>query len=262
MKQFALLIFCLTASAHLCAAPVGNAAAPQLIQEGFFLSSDFWVDGRAGYEGDFIFDARMEQTNGARVDCYKQDSNSGTLTLNFLDRIDLYGVFGSSRTCASWRFTDMDDIINRVEIETFYDFLWGVGVRGILFEWGCASLGLGARYENAYYEPSWLAINAINVSTAGTRLEWEEWQVDLNFSYQIELLTPYIGLKYSRANTSLNGFDVPIASNGAGSNHFENRDQVGIFIGCSISNGKYFMLNIEGRLVDEEAVTISGDIRF
>ena len=44
--------------------------------------------------------------------------------------------------------------------------------------------------------------------------------------------------------------------------HFENRTPVGIVIGCSISNGKYFMLNIEGRLIDEDAVTISGDLRF
>jgi hypothetical protein len=86
--------------------------------------------------------------------------------------------------------------------------------------------------------------------------------VDVDVSYRIDLLTPYIGLKYSNAKSKISEFSVPIASDDSGTDHFENRIPVGILIGCSLSTRKYFMLNVEGRLVDEEGITISGDLRF
>lgn len=264
MKKLAMWMATLVASSALYAAPVGNPSAPQLIDEGFFMSCDTWVDVRAGYEGDFVADARMKQRREGhgRVDSYQQTTNSGTVTINFVDRLDIFGVFGSSRTNAEWRFTDAIGNVNQVEMETLYHFLWGVGARGILFEWGNTTLGIGGRYESCNYDPEWLTLDGVNIDPSGTRMNWHEWQVDLDISYRIDLLTPYIGLKYSSANSKLSGFSIPIASNGVGKNHFTNRTPVGLFIGCSLSTGKYFMLNVEGRLIDEEAVTISGDIRF
>ena len=264
MKKFAMWMAALVATSALHAAPVGNPSAPQLIDEGFFMSCDTWINFRAGYEGDFVADARMkQQTEGhGRVDSYQQTTNAGTATINFVDRLDIFGVFGSSRTYGEWRYTDAIGEMFQVEMETLYHFRWGVGERGILFEWGNTSLGLGGRYESCNYDPEWLTIDGVNVDATGTSLKWYEWQVDLDISYRIDLLTPYIGLKYSYVNSTLNGFPVAISSSGEGKNHFRNRTPVGLFIGCSLSTGKYFMLNVEGRLIDEEAVTISGDIRF
>lgn len=264
MKKFALLLATWIPTLALFAAPVGDPSAPQLIQDGFFISRDSWIDVRVGYEGDFVSDARMEQQidSSGRVDGYKQNTNAGTLTLNILDRLDLYGVFGSSRTSSDWRFTTPTGGISRANMQTMYNFLWGIGARGVLFEWGTTSLGLGGRYASSHYQPAWLTINGANANVNGALMHWKEWQVDLDVSYKIDLFTPYIGLKYSSAHTTLQNFPVAIANNGSGNNHFHNRIPVGIFLGCSLSTGKYFMLNIEGRLVDEEAFTISGDIRF
>lgn len=247
----------------LHAAPVGNTMAPQLIQEGFLIPCDSWVDLRVGYEGDFVGDGRLEQTveGSGRVDTFQQYTNAATYTLNIIDRIDLYGVFGSSRVCSDWRF-NIAKTITRIQLETLYHFFWGAGARGIFFEWGKICLGLGGRYSYCSYRPSWLTTNAIPVSVAGTRLVWREWQVDLDISYNIDLFTPYIGVKYSNAFAKLGPFPTPVSSSGSGMDQFINRTPVGLFIGCSISNCKYFMLNIEGRLVDEDAVTISGDLRF
>lgn len=263
LKKQIACIAVMMATFGLHAAPVGNTMAPQLIQEGFLIPCDSWVDFRLGYEGDFVGDGRMEQKEegSGRVDTFQQYTNAATVTLNVLDRIDLFGVFGSSRVCSDWRFNTATTI-TRIQLETLYHFLWGAGARGILFEWGKVSLGFGGRYSFSRYRPSWLTTNAIPVSVKGTRLTWREWQVDLDLSYSIDIFTPYLGVKYSNATATLGVFPTPISSSGVGVDHFENRTPVGIFIGCSISNSKYFMLNIEGRLVDEDAVTISGDLRF
>ncbi len=244
--------------------PVGNPSAPKIIEEGFFIPHDIWVDARTGYEGDFVADAKMKQYNQGhgRVDSYQQETNSGTITLNILERLDLFGILGSSRTNADWRFEDTAGAVHRIQLETNYDFLWGVGARGLLFEWQCLCLGLGGRYETAHYFPSWLTSDGIPQSVSHSLLKWREWQIDLDLSYKIDIFIPYIGVKYSNAHTKISGFSTPISQSETGSDQFKNRIPVGVFIGCSLSSSKYFMLNIEGRLVDEEAVTVSGDIRF
>jgi len=250
-------------SKSLFAAPVGDPAFPRLINEGFFISKDSVANVRAGYEGDFIADARMQQHeySSGRVDSYQQQTNAGTLTLNFIDRIDIYGLVGSSRTCADWRFTIADDT-HRAQLETLYSFLWGVGARAIYYKTDCLSLGLGGRFEHSEYDNLWLTIDGIVQPVNGTELHWRVWQLDLDVSYKIDIFTPYLGVKYSNVRSGVGMFSTPISNSGAPVNYFENRTPVGVFIGCSLSSGKYFMLNIEGRLIDEEAVTISGDFRF
>ena len=255
------VIFFLVVATGLMAAPVGNPSFPKLIEKGFFIPPDVWLNLRFGYEGDFVTDAKLEQASNLPVDCYRQETNSGTFTMNILERLDIYTLLGSSRTRADWRF-EAPEGTQRIELETGYDFLWGLGARGILFEWKGATLGLGGRYEHASYDPVWLTVNGTVESARGTKLRWREWQVDLDLSYKIDIFSPYIGVKYSSVRAKAGNFQTTISVNGTGSNQFTNHTPVGVFIGCSLTTGRYFMLNVEGRLVDEEAVTISGDVRF
>lgn len=261
MRRIACLL--LLYGSLLNAAPVGNPASPQLINQGFFIPCDQWFSIRVGYEGDFVSDARLNQKTGGsgRVDNYTQNTNSGTATLSVVDRLDVYGVFGSSRMEADWRFSS-GGTINRAQIQSKYRFLWAVGARGILYEWGCAVLGVGGRYSYTTPKPSWMAINGTPVSITDGKVHWREWQVDLDLAYKIELFTPYVGIKYSNALAKLSGFPEAIANNGSHSLHMRNRSPVGIVVGCTLSTGKYFMFNVEGRLIDEEAATVSGDLRF
>lgn len=263
MKGYCLLI-ALAGGVSLYAAPVGNPAFPQLLKEGYAIPNNCWVDFRLGYEGDFIGDGRMKQYNEGhgRVDNYEQYTNSGTVTLNFLDRLDIYGVFGSTRVSSDWRFEAVDSAVHRVELETNYHFLWAVGARGILFEWGNTILGIGGRYNaTCHLKPVWTCIDGNPVSTSGTRFRWREWQVDLGMTHKIEIFIPYLGLKYSNSHARVGRYSDDIASD-SGLLHMKNRTPVGIIIGCTLTTEKYFMLNVEGRLIDENALTIAGDFRF
>lgn len=257
MKTFFLLLIAVSASA----APVGNPAAPALIRKGFLL--DCWVDVRLGYEGDFVSDGRMGQfdQSSGRVDQYQQNTNSGTFTLNLYNRLDMYGVFGSSRTEADWRF-EAGETITRIEVETEQNFLWGVGARALVYEGYHMFLALGGRYSACRYTPEQLTSNGAAQSVEGAQCHWRQWQVSADFAYQIDLLTPYIGIKYSNAQTLLRSFSSPISADLTGSNSLKNRIPVGLYVGCSLSNGQFFMLNVEGRLIDEEAVAVSADLKF
>ena len=260
MKLFICLV---TLSAFLSAAPVGNPAFPELLKQGFCIPSTSCVNLRLGYEGDFIGDARMNQSEegSGRVDNFRQDTNSGIVTLNFVERLDLYGVFGSTRICADWRFSGVGTV-NRAQVETGYEFLWGVGARAALYEWGNTTLGIGGRYSSSHPNPNWITINGTPESISGATLHWYEWQADLDLSYQIDLFIPYVGVKYLSAKARTGVYPESISSSGSGTLHMRNRTPVGIVVGCTLTTGKYFMLNVEGRLIDEEAATISGDLRF
>lgn len=265
IKRFALLTAALLSCTMLHGAPVGNTSAPDIIQEGLFVPCDSWLDIRAGYEGDFVADGRMKQyaQSTGRVDTFQQWTNSGTVTINVVDRVDIYGIFGSSKAEADWRFGNLSSgTVTRIELESKYSFLWGAGGRAILYEWCRTSLGLGGRYSSCHYQPDWLTSDGLIQPTAGSHFSWREWQINLDISYKIDLFTPYIGLKYSNAQAKLKHFSVPISQNQSQSNSFENRIPVGLYLGCALSSGKFFMLNLEGRVIDEEAVTISGDFRF
>lgn len=266
MKKFAVLLITLLGCTTIFAAPVGNSSAVDIIQEGFFIPCDSWFDFRWGYEGDFVADGRMKQykEGSGRVDNYEQMTNSGTATINFLDGLDVYGVFGSSRTKADWRYLNPNtNAVTRIEVETDYDFLWAAGARAILFEWSNTVVGFGGRYSYCNYKPAWITSNGtVQNNVTGAKFRWKEWQVNLDISYKIDLFTPYIGLKYSNAKTELKRFPIAISSSLTGFDTFKNRIPVGLYFGCTLSTGQYFMLNLEGRVIDEEAATVSAEFRF
>lgn len=259
------IIAALIGSVALYSAPIGNTSAPDQIHKGLLFSPANWLDFRAGYEGDFVADGRMNQFDqgSGRVDCYHQLTNSGTVTANILNRWDIYGVFGASKVETDWRFENqLAGTISRIDLHTQYNFLWAVGSRAVLYEWCNTFLGVGGRYSSCHYEPSKFTSDGVQQSMAGAQVYWREWQITLDFCYRIKLFTPYIGVKYLNAKTFLSDFSVPISQDLTGSDSFQNRDPVGLYVGCAISNGNYFMVNLEGRVIDEEAVTVSADFRF
>jgi hypothetical protein len=248
----------------LQAAPVGNPSVPQMICEGFVIPAHSLGAVRIGYEGDFVNNARMNQREegSGHIDDYQQDTNSGSVTLNFIHRLDLYGVFGSSRTCAAWRFITTNAKTNRVDMATDSRFLWATGVRAILYEWGNATLGAGGRYSQTEAQLSWMTLNGVPVPTEGSHLKWQQWQINLLISYKIDIFIPYLGINYLQGRTEVGPFLVPVSQSGGTSMHMGNRSSTGIVIGCSLTTGKDFMLNIEARLIDEEAYDVSGDFKF
>lgn len=262
-KLLVVVAFVLSASATY-AGPAGNPSAPQLIEEGFFISRDSWMNFRIGYEGSFITDGRMKQRteSSGRVDNFRQEYNAGTFTLNILERVDVFGVFGSARMKADWRIS-LALGAARIETQSKYQFLWAVGGNILLFDWGNTGLGIAGRFTWTNPSLEWPTSNGTGFATNGAKFRYYQWQVDLALSHRIDIFIPYVGIKFSGARARIRTLtSIPIANNGAGSIHMRNRDYVGAVIGTTLTSGKYFMLNIEGRFVDEEAVSITGEFRF
>ncbi len=263
MKKIVLILTGLILGALGHAAPAGNPASPLLIKDGFLISPVSWIDFRIGYEGNFVSDAKLKQRAGAThsIDKYGLDVNSCVATINIQNRLDLFGTAGSSRIQADWRIYPGETY--KMECETKYRLIWSAGGTVTLFEWGNAFLGFGGRYLYTRPRLEWLTRNGVAYAPGKAKMRYKEWQIDLSLAYKIDVLTPYLAVKYSRKKATLGEvLSTHITTDDTGILRMKNRIPVGVALGCTITTRKYFMLNIEARLIDEEAATLSGEFRF
>jgi hypothetical protein len=86
--------------------------------------------------------------------------------------------------------------------------------------------------------------------------------VDMGLAYKIDIFIPYVGVKYLDAKARVKDASIAIAADSHNWMKMRNRDPVGVYAGCTLSNSKYFMLTIEARFIDEEAISVVGEMKF
>lgn len=263
MKNILILsFFCLFGVIH--AAPVGNPSFPKILEEGFIFSPASKFSIRLGYEGNFVLDQRLKKEKNpfTDIDSFTIFVNSGIATINILNRLDLFGTYGEGRIEADWINEEGTNILYYLELQSKYDSTWSCGTKIIFFEWGKVNCSAGGRYF--FIEPtvSRFTKDSVSYPTESSKLKLDEWQVDLGLSYKTAFLIPYICGKYSKTKADFSIENVVISSDGSNTLKMKNRNVVGMAVGCTFSNGKYFMLNAEARLFDEEAFTVSGEFKF
>jgi hypothetical protein len=265
MKKKYLFIF-LSLSFGLFSTPTNNPALCIYIPNGIFFSKCNAVSFRIGYEGNFVSDAKLKQitASSARVDNFGINCNSGSLTLNIKNIFDAFGTLGASRVNANWRISPPAGGLFRIETETRYHFSWMAGGRVVLWHNEKTALGLSGRYYSTKPEISWLTSNGLPLIVRGGEMCYQEWQVAFGLSHQIGIFVPYFGIKYSDVRTEINNLPNGVIVSSAGTNTItmKRKNHVGGFLGVTLTNGCKFLLNIEARLADEEAATVSGQIRF
>ncbi len=253
-----LLCFLIVCSGSVFSLPVGNPDSPVLLSRSLLISNESSINFRLGYEGSFVLNRRLKQEEGnhSRVDTSKIMTNSAVITLNVFELIDLLGILGSSELKFTWEDREAFRL-NRMQLKTNAALVWSLGANMILYEWKKTSLGIGGRFLATDPSLKYLTVDGVSQSTQGGKVSYNEWQIDLGLSHKVRFFVPYIGVKYSNAHTR-------IRSNASGSfqKHFESRFPVGLFLGCSIIAAKSFFMNLEARVIDEEAFTISADLRF
>jgi len=257
-----LTSFFIVLTGYIFASPVGNPLNPEIIEEGFFISQTSWINFRLGYEGIFVSDARMDKkSEKGKVDNFKNDINSGSFTLNLQKRADFFAILGASRIRSDWRF-DNAGIMSRIEVETNYKFYWAIGGKIILFQWGNTALSIGGRYSYTKPTTSFLTADGAPRETEGSRIKYKDWQSDIGLAHKIDIFIPYVGIKYLSTQAKIQNTPVKISMEENNEIKMKNRDNFGVYAGCSLSNSKYFMLTIEARFIDEEAISVVGEIKF
>lgn len=261
MKKIVILILIIFACKTL-AAPIGNPLNPGIIADGFFISQASWLNFRLGYEGNFVSDSRMDKKVGSgKVDNFKQDVNSGTLTFNLQNRIDVFGVLGAARIRSDYRFDNLGTQ-SRIELETNYRLYWAAGGKIILYQWGNTALSVGGRYSKTKPTLSFITQDGAPQDIGSTKISYRDWQIDMGLAHQIDIFIPYLGAKYLNAKSIIRNSAIVLAENSQNFMRMKNDDKFGVYVGCTLSNSKYFLLTVEARFVDEEAISVMGELKF
>ncbi|MBI5345974.1 MAG: hypothetical protein HZB76_02375 [Chlamydiae bacterium] len=254
-KILFFLLFC----SVLHGASSGNPADPAILEEGFFIPDTSLVNLRASYELDLISNQRLKLTNfwksqGFNLKNCSALTSLGGVILNFKDRFDLYANVGYDKINILLSYPN-----NLYKIESKNDLYYRAGGKLILFQMLQDTLfSVDVKYSIFHARGVKLFDNDLPVPSKNTKFKFKEWQISPGLAYETSLLSPFIGLSLKDTRLRLKS---PAFSNRS---YFKMKylHKVGLFLGATLSNKRYFALTIEGRFINEQSCNLIADIRF
>ena len=232
--QFYRILLLISFSSTAFALYNGSPNLPEMPEQGFVTSPDQAIAFKVGYEGDFTFGRHLQAPSVSDPNIYSQ-FNGSSLTVGFMNRIEVYTLLGSSLT--QFSFTSSGE---NIQLNTKENFAGEVGIRANTPIWGDFKFGVDAKYFYAW--PT--------LSEGLGSVFQKEWQVGAAFSQTFAYFTPYIGVKFGKFHmeyVDLSSFSKNVS--------LQNACPVGLFIGMGIAAKKGISFDFEARFVDEYAFT-------
>lgn len=260
MRGFASLAVCavlLFYTTVIYAAPVGNPAEPILLEKGHNYDASRYPVKASGIVS-YIFRRDLDKGE-AKVD--KGMEYVGKVAVNFDKKADVYGILGASQDV---EIRKDGDIISGSSTDTNLSaaFLYGLGATLVAFDtplWeGVFRVGLDGKYQRYEADIDKLKRDGAELTVGSDEVESQEWQIAVGISYEYGSFVPYAGGKYS---------DVVIEESvTAGGTSYSNKlhsDKIlGLFAGCDFIFSDNAKMNVEGRFIDEMALSVSGTLMF
>lgn len=241
---------------------VGNPAQPGLQTNSIFNMKERSVSFRAGYLDDWVYEERFQDEfkplGATQTRTFmKMSTYAGILTLNFTNRLDLYGIVGSSRL-------QIDE-----EIFTKRALAWGVGGKLIIFQEGNFFLGTDFKYFETNQKPKYFVVDGLPYNIVSNyRLQYYEVQAALGIAYRISVFAPYLNATYLVSHITPNPLLVLV--------RLPDEDEVvdvasksviikkpwGMAIGLTLIDKAKATLAVECRLFNQYAVNWNFELRF
>lgn len=225
-------------------------------------------------EGNFIFDRDMESggssTSGSQITSFKiEDMNQeyAKLMLGVTDYANIFAKLGVSQIRdARFKFSSGEDVKAKFE----HDFIYGGGLN-VVYKFGPQEVYLiGLNGDFSFYEADTknLDITGSNATNISGKVKIREWQVGgyagrkFDINDNISAL-PYLGVFYNKFNTKTGGIKYTISGTQFTLTFDSDaEDEVGVATGIDVDLFKNFTLNIEGRFIAGNAVSVGGTFNF
>jgi hypothetical protein len=185
------------------------------------------------------------------------------------DRVEPYVRFGSAHLKARWTDTGGGA---QVAMDTSSGFAWGLGIKALVYEFKAPKIRLicDGSYRATELDPykGYLDSHETAITKKSSRFVIREWQAALLVSTETPLpdmfngfedlkgykLAPYAGIKYSDISGRLR---MVTADTGTvyHPDNIKADKNIGIVFGCDLVGDDYVSLNIEGRFIDETAIS-------
>lgn len=257
--RFLLVFFPFALGAML----IGNPAEPSLDKTGLFTPPDSWVSLRIAFLEDYVYHQRFEDE--FKLDGVERtktnaelSTNAGMVTLNFEDRLDLYGILGASRLQ-----------LNQ-EIFSTMQFSWGFGGKLLIFEAKNLSFGLDIKYFVANQKPRYFLADGLPFNVVQNfKFKYNEMQFALGMCYQYTWLAPYFYATYLITkidpDPTIALVQWPLDDTvlvDAECKSFVAKRRWGMAVGATLLSGSKATLSVESRMFNQNAIDVNLDVRF
>lgn len=221
-------------------------------------------------EDNYVFERDIDTPeNKTKVEMEDINQIYGKLSLGLTPYFNVYAKVGAS-DAGDIKDYDTSDI--QLDIDTEYGLLWGVGVSGAreIFKGNGWMLGLDAQFNWWRSDVDSVTFNGTKATNVGGKIVDLEFQGTPFVSKRFEVpswnlaINPYVGLKVSYFRTQT---DDNITYVGAGLDRVSSwttrgDDYVGVVVGTDLEIKNNIALQVEGRFIDEAAITAGGTYRF
>lgn len=225
-----------------------------------------------GVEQEFIFDRDMKfdkttfaltsESEGMKIDHIYR--TLAKVSYGLLDNLDIYVKLGAADFEAkrSWYNAGIEDA--REDYKGKSAFAYGFGLKGtyaLKDDWLIGADIQYLRHVNDFSEPFVIIGDRYTGSGKAT---FQEWQVALYLAKSIGNFVPYIGGKYSDlrivTKNSVPWAEVP---NPWSAKTRDKADDIfGVFVGTDYKITNNWKVNIEGRFIDETAMSVGVTYKF
>ncbi len=239
----------------------GNPGSPGLYKEGLY-SGDLRFSVRTGAFFDFMLRQRYRdefklESLPSTPSFAKMRTEGGILTVNFLNKLDLYTLLAASRL-------ELDE-----EIYTKIEFGWGVGGTLVIYHGGHLRIGLDSKYYETNQKPRFFLSEdyAYNILSE-YRLKYSEILTSLGATYQVGPIVPYANLTYLYSKIDPTPYVVAVQlpfyddSIDVLSKSVVAKKRWGLALGGTLLANRRATLTIESRLFNQNGINLSGQLRF
>lgn len=242
---------------------VGNPGEPAIAKEGIFTNPSTWCTARIGFFEDYVYNQRFsdefevagnEEENRTMT---RLATNAGIATVNFKERVDLYGFAGTSKM--------------QVNQEIYSDMqpCWGIGGKLVILQAYSFYVSVDAKYFATYQKPLYFVSDgyAYNVSGDFT-LKYTETQTSVGVSFLTKPISPYIYLTYLIADfepqpmTALVRVPTEDLLTDAVCKSATTQRRFGLALGATLLSMNKALLAVESRMFNQNAIDVKIELKF
>lgn len=214
-----------------------------------------------GIEGNVIDESELRDQNG------DMEGDIGTVKIIYsvADRVDLYADFGVASGMEYSAEQTVNNVTSDVTFAMSDETALGMGIAVVLYR---EDNGLSLNADLKYRKIQDMDYDSVTVDgatssrdelEATTEANYEQWHAALGLSYQLGMLTPYAGIKFVGGDYSaaamVDSTAYELRSTG-------NDSRVGAYAGLTLLPAERLAIDIQGRVVDEEAFSASLTFMF
>ncbi len=241
----------------------GNPSAPELPESGCLIGKDFFLGIKAGYIGDLVFSRSMivkasQSQADHEISSFKSLMNAGIITVDFMNRVDLYTAIGTYQIKLSQKIREN----NRIHYTSDHHIGGMAGIKAVLACWGDTQIGVDVKGFLSCPRIEAIHVNDSHADVGHSKCSDRQWQIGAALSQRVGWFVPYIGATYTHAELKLKSLSSLQQYYPKKEVLLTNKYSFGFILGFGLAFDSMLSLNLEAKMIEETAGSCSLDFRF